>query len=235
MQSKIEYEQKKILDYGEIQLIDVMGDDLRIVQTARVSYGKDVVGQAELTSRDVKLIKYLLDHDHGTPFESVVFQFRVKCPIFVMRQWIRHRMASYNEISGRYTELTDEFYHPSMLRTPSQSNKQGSGEDFFDERLLGIIEASYEASYKAYQDLLAGGVSREMARMVLPLSIYTEFYWTVNTRSLMNFLRLRMDEHAQWEIQEYARGIYGIFCERLPVTAGYFKEWVEMRYGEVSW
>ncbi len=217
---------KKVLDKGFVRLIDMMGNDLSAVRSARVSYGKELT----TPEKDRKLIEYLMKHGHETPFEHIVFTFHVKCPIFVARQWFRHRIASYNEISGRYTELKDEFYIPDKIRIPDEKDKQKSKPNdgrINEEEAKKLMIESFESSYRTYQKLLEMGLAREMARIVLPLSIYTEFYWTVNARSLMNFLNLRADSHAQWEIQQYALAIASIFKEKCPWT---FNAFLEYRY-----
>ena len=188
---------------------------MRAVESARVSFGSVSKGE----ERDRKLLEYLLEHGHFSPFEHSVFQFHVKCPIFVVRQWMRHRIASYNEISARYTEVHDEFYIPEEFRAQDTINRQGSVEGKLDDaRLTEEYSAAIEASYSAYQALLKAGVAREMARGVLPVSQYTQFYWTVNARSLLNFLDLRMDKHAQLEIRRYAEAIAEIFRAKMPWT-----------------
>ena len=206
-----------VLDRGFVRLVDFMGGDGAVVQAARVSLGQGL----KTPERDKRLIEYLMEHEHGTPFEHSVFKFHVKCPIFVAREWFRHRMASYNEISQRYVEVQDEFYLPDRLRKQSSKNKQASEfADFENEReILNMIRKAYRETYSVYRELLSYGVARELARIILPLGTYTQFYWTVNSRSLMNFLRLRMAEDAQHEIREYAKVIYLIFKERMPWTA----------------
>lgn len=205
----------KVLDQGFLRLVDFMGGDVAIVQAARVSFGQGSKGE----ERDRKLIDYLIRNRHETPFEHTVFKFHVKCPIFVARQWFRHRWASYNEISGRYTEMKEEFYLPDEFRI--QKAKNYEFEKFPEEkteRLIRKIGDFYQQVYHLYRDLLEEGVAREQARIVLPLSLYTQFYWTVNARSLMNFLSLRLDVHAQEEIRAYAKAIELIFKEKLPWT-----------------
>ncbi len=206
-----------VLDRGFVRLVEFLGGDRAVVQAARVSVGQGL----KTPEKDKRLINYLMKHEHGTPFEHAVFKFHVKAPIFVAREWFRHRMASYNEISQRYVEVRDEFYVPSHLRKPVRGNKQASEPFRFpDEReLIGRIEEAYRRAYETYRDLLNRGVARELARVVLPLGIYTQFYWTVNSRSLMNFLRLREAPDAQWEIRQYARVILRIFHEKMPWTA----------------
>lgn len=208
----------KILDKGFVKLVDFMGGDRRAVDSARVSFG----GASKGEERDKKLIKYLLRNGHLSPFEHTVFQFHIKCPIFVARQWMRHRIASYNEISARYTEVKEEFYIPEKFRVQDTVNRQGSSEakgELDQEQLLSIYKASLEASYSAYKKLLEAGVAREMARAVLPVSQYTQFHWTINARSLLNYINLRTDGHAQYEIRCYANAIKEIFRIKMPWTA----------------
>jgi len=214
----------KVLDKGFVRLVDLLGNDLSVVQAARVSLGAGSKGE----EKDRKLVGYLMRHQHMTPFEHAVFQFHVKCPIFVMRQWIRHRAASYNEQSARYCEVPDEFYVPEVFRAPDPKNKQSSGvSPAVDQgRCRELLLASQRQAYAAYQDLLKAGVAREIARSVLPVSQYTQFYWTVNARNLMHFIELRADAAAQWEIQRYAEALAVFFRERMPWTWEAF-----LRYG----
>lgn len=206
----------KVLDKGFIKLVDFIGGDNRVVTSARVSFNMESKGE----EKDKRLIEYLLEHEHFTPFEHCVFQFHIKCPIFVARQWMRHRWGSYNEVSARYTEVKDEFYIPEKFRTQDVKNKQGSlpSDGLNHDELKDLYTKALETSYDIYRKLLNSGVAREMARMVLPVASYTQFYWTVNARSLLNFLKLRLDEHAQYEIREYAKIIAEIFKEKMPWT-----------------
>lgn len=202
-----------VLDKGFVHLVDFMGSDNRVVSAARVSFG----GVSKGEERDKGLIKYLLEHQHHTPFEHCYFQFHICCPIYVARQWMRHRWGSYNEISARYTQVKDEFYIPAQFRGQDVKNRQGSvAADFDNEALRKLYEESVEASFAAYNKLIEAGVAREMARGVLPVCQYTQFYWSVNARSLLNFLQLRTDGHAQYEIRVYADAIAQIFKEKLP-------------------
>ena len=209
-------EEIKILDKGFVKLVDFMGGDLRALSSARVTFGSVSKGE----EKDKMLLKYLIENDHHTPFEHCTFQFHIKCPIFVARQWMRHRMCSYNEVSARYTEVKDEFYVPQEFRVQDMNNKQGSlkSKDLDNAKLLKIYNESIEASYTAYKKLLEAGVAREMARGLLPVAQYTQFYWTINARSLMNFIRLRADSHAQYEIRVYAEAIAEIFRQKMPWT-----------------
>ncbi len=211
---------KQVLDKGFVDLIDCMGDDLSIVRAARVSYGKNITDP----DKDKKLIKFLLNNEHGTPFEHTALTFHIKAPIFVVRQWMRHRIGnSYNEISGRYTEMKEEFYIPAQLRT--QVGKNYQYETLVDSvNSIEKIEKHYDDTFNLYKELLAAGVAKEQARAVLPLGMYTEMYWTVNVRSLMNFITLRLDDHAQEEIREYAAALLEYFKDKFPWTAEIFLE-----------
>ena len=221
-EEKIDSHLYNILDKGFVKLVDFMGGDDRAVDSARVSFGSKSKGEEQ----DKRLIEYLLKHQHHTPFEHCVFQFHIKCPIFVARQWMRHRWGSFNEISARYSQVKEEFYIPEKFRVQDKLNKQGSvnGNSFDNEKLLTEYSASITASYKTYKSLLSGGVAREMARMALPVAQYTQFYWTANARSLLNFLSLRMDAHAQLEIREYADAMAEIFRQKMPWTWNAFKK-----------
>ena len=216
-------EEHPLLDLGFVRLVTFMGGDHAVVQAARVSVGKGLTND----ERDRKLIFFLMANRHETPFEHSVFKFHIKCPIFVARQWFRHRMASYNEISGRYTEMKEEFCVPERLRTQKTRNYQYDLLDpTINDQLLHKIKAHYEQTYHLYQELLDNGVAKEHARIVLPLSLYTQFYWTINARALMNFLSLRLDEHAQYEIRVYAQVIDKIFQARMPWSHEAFMKYV---------
>ncbi len=214
----------KVLDKGFVRLINFMGGDETVVLAARVSTGKGLKGEEQ----DKKLIHYLMKHKHETPFEHSVFQFHISCPLFVARQWFRHRIASYNERSGRYVEYEDEFYLPERLRLQAKSNKQASefGEIPDERELIQMIQETYDLVYERYKKLLAAGIARELARTILPLSLYTQFYWTINARSLMNFINLRADAGAQWEIRQYAEAIAQIFKMKMPWTWEAFVQYV---------
>jgi thymidylate synthase (FAD) len=215
-----------VLDKGFVQIIERMGDDLRAVEAARVSFQK---GTSHI-SRDRALIDYLMEHGHESPFEHIIFTLKVKAPLFVARQWFRHRIGSFNEISARYSELKEEFYIPEKSRRTDPSNRQGSlfseGEEN-DRKVKELIADSSAHSYETYQELLKSGVARELARIVLPLNLYTQWFWTVNARSMMNFLMLRADQHAQWEIQQYARAVGTILQEHCPWT---YESFLKHRY-----
>jgi len=217
----------KVLDKGFVRLIDRMGRDESIVQAARVSYGKGT----KSTSEDRGLIRYLMRNSHTSPFEMIQTKWHIKTPIFIARQWLRHRTASVNEMSLRYSEATDEFYVPSEDRIQSQSknNKQGSGEaldntiqaQFFDE-----LESIHSTAFKSYEQLNNLGVARELSRILLPVSLYTEFYWSMNLRNLFHFLKLRLDAHAQYEIRVYAEAIFSIIKEIFPMASEAFEDYI---------
>ena len=196
----------KVLDHGFVRLIDYMGGDNAIVQAARVSYGEGT----KKVSEDRGLIRYLLRHKHTTPFEMVEFKFHVKLPIFVARQWIRHRSANVNEYSGRYSVMREEFFLPSPehLRYQSTVNKQGRSDKEVPaevaQQIIDYLKDSQSDAYAKYSEMVDDGLARELARINLPLSLYTEWYWKIDLHNLFHFLRLRMDSHAQREIQEYA-------------------------------
>lgn len=206
----------KVLDKGFVRLEDRMGGDLSVVRAARVSY----LSEPKAPEDDQKLIAFLLKHNHGTPFEHAVFQFHIKLPIFVARQWIRHRMSSYNETSFRYREAPEEFYIPLKWRAQEIKNKQGSvqSDDLPHAEMSEKLVAHGEASMQLYRELIRGGAAREMARMVLPTNLYTEWYWTVNARSLMHFIALRSDSHAQWETRQFSHALASIMRDTMPMT-----------------
>jgi len=212
---------------GFVRLDGCMGDDLSVVNAARVSFAKR---SEEMTTADIGLIGFLMRERHGTPFEHNAFRFHVRCPIFVAREWFRHRIGSFNEFSGRYSEMTEDAYMPEYEYIRTQAGKPGaySFEPITDEnKLLSIsseIEKSYTQSFTHYRQLLSMGVAKELARVVIPVGAYTEFYWTVNARSLMNFLSLRTHETAQIEIREFANAAASLFMEEMPIT---HSEWVK--------
>lgn len=216
------------LDNGFVRLIDVMGDDAAIVQAARVSYGAGT----KKVNEDVGLIRYLMRHLHTTPFEMVEFKFHVKLPIFVARQWIRHRTANVNEYSGRYSEMKDEFYVPAIdqVRAQSATNKQGRAEEAFDpaeaERIRQGMLATQTRLYAEYQDLLEGDLAREIARINLPVSNYTEWYWKTDLHNLFHFLKLRIDPHAQYEIRVYGEAMAQIVKAVVPVAYEAFEDYI---------
>ena len=225
-----------VLDKGYVRYIEHMGSDARIVEAARVSYKSPSKGK----EADDKLLVYLHKNKHTSPMEHCAVEFNIKMPIFVMRQFIRHRTFSVNEQSARYSEMEPEFYIPKSWRKQDTKNKQGSIDEgdwnpILDVHNLGPISVDWtatkelnsvcDATYKAYQKMLKAGVAREMARMVLPVNLYTEFYVNCDLHNLMHFLDLRMDSHAQWEIQQYANAIYEIVKKLYPVTMGAFDKY----------
>ena len=195
-----------VLDKGFVRLVDYYGGDQRIVQSARVSYGEGT----KSVSQDGALIDYLLRHQHTSPFEQVVMTFHVKMPIFVARQWVRHRTGRMNEVSGRYSIMKDEFYVPAADKVAPQSkdNKQGRATEAFDkdtaDKIISQLEEGQKEAYENYSSLIDDGLAREIARINLPLSLYTEFYWEMDLHNLFHFLKLRLDSHAQYEIRVYA-------------------------------
>jgi len=205
-----------VLDHGFVRYIDHMGSDQRIVEAARVSYKSASKGE----EADKKLLHYLWKNRHTSPFEMVTITLNIKMPIFVMRQYIRHRMQSVNEMSARYTELPEEFYVPKMWRIQSKTNKQGSElDDSIDQEFCtSQLEEGYRAAFKVYLTLLNSGVAKEMARFILPVGIYTEFYAAWDLKNLLHFITLREDPHAQWEHQQYGKAIKRILVEFFPWT-----------------
>lgn len=209
-----------VLDQGFIRCIDWMGDDAAIVQAARVSYGKGT----ESISTDNKLIRYLMRHWHSTPFEMCEIKLHVKLPVFVARQWIRHRTANVNEYSARYSILDREFYipEPEQLMHQSQTNKQGRAEILdagMAQTVLDILKDDSNRAYDHYEQMIepeGTNLARELARMNLPANIYTQWYWKVDLHNLFHFLRLRADSHAQWEIRQYADSILNITENWVP-------------------
>lgn len=231
--------QINVLDQGFVRLVDHMGSDDAIVQAARVSYGKGT----KKVSEDEGLIRYLLRHAHTTPFEMVQFKFHIKAPIFVFRQWHRHRMWSYNEYSGRYSEMKDEFYVPDADKITKQNpnNKQGgtseviSYEDAFGDSLGmamqgftsidQLFKAGQSASREMYEQFLGTGMRKELARINLPLAQYSEMYGSVDLHNLFHFLKLRMDSHAQYEIRVYGDALYELIKPIVPIACQAFEEY----------
>ncbi|EGG19993.1 thymidylate synthase [Cavenderia fasciculata] len=223
----------KVHDHGNVALVDTMPRlapvgqtaDFAICQAARVSYG---AGTKKVTE-DTGLIRYLYRHQHTSPFEMIEFKFHCVMPIFIARQWIRHRTANVNEYSARYSVMPDKFYHPSVedVRKQSTSNRQG-GEDQMDtktaQEFLDYLDQAEEC-YKTYNNLLDKGVSRELARIGLPVSVYTEWYWKIDLHNLFHFLRLRMDSHSQKEIRDYANAIFALIRPIVPVACEAFMDY----------
>jgi thymidylate synthase (FAD) len=218
---------------GFVGLIDVMGDDADIVQAARVSYGKGTKSWSE----DNALIRYMMRHRHTSPFEMMEFKFHLKMPIFVMRQHVRHRTANMNEYSARYSELSDEFYFPQphYLMPQSTTNKQGrSGEYSHEEATLiqNLMLKVYEASYNGYQYLLKNfELSRELARLIMPVACYTECYWKVDLKNLLHYFSLRRDPHAQKEIQDFANTMFKLVEPYCPMA---IKAWEDYQFNSYT-
>lgn len=216
----------KVLDHGLVRLVDSMGNDLSVVRNARVSY--DAAWRAgSFTGSDRRLIKYLYTNGHNTPFESVQFTFEVKAPIFVLRQWHRHRTQSYNELSARYRELPEEFYvpEPSKIGVQSKDNKQMRDLSHCEngEIAAETIRKSNEKSFDTYRKLIAQGVPREIARSVLPLGTYSHMFTCVNLHNLFRFMNERLHEHAQYEIRVYAEAMLTLIENVVPVCTEIFK------------
>ena len=243
---KILYEAIPILDHGFVRVVDYMGNDTSIVQAARVSYGKGT----KKVSTDSGLIKYLMRHWHSTPFEMCEIKYHVKLPIFIARQWIRHRTANVNEYSARYSILDKEFYLPETenLAAQSQNNRQGRGDVLQGEqakKVLNLLKNDAEQTYNNYEMMLNErydgsvidekevGLARELARMNLTLNTYTQWYWKTDLLNLMNFLRLRADHHAQYEIRAYAEAMLDTLKKWVPIT---YEAFMDYRVGgtEVS-
>ena len=232
------YKPIEVLDHGFIRVIDYMGDDSSIVQSARVSYGKGT----KKISNDKGLIKYLMRHRHSTPFEMCEIKFHIKLPIFIARQWIRHRTANVNEYSARYSILDKEFYIPSAENLAAQSaiNNQGRGDALTDaeaSNVIQILKKDAEQTYSNYETLLnessegniidesKSGIARELARMNLTLNTYTQWYWKIDLNNLLHFLALRADDHAQYEIRVYADAMLDIVKKWVPLTYEAFEDY----------
>ncbi|MFQ8432511.1 FAD-dependent thymidylate synthase [Amaricoccus sp. W119] len=229
------YRPREVLDHGLIRVIDYMGDDAAIVQAARVSYGRGTKAARD----DEGLIRFLMRHWHSTPFEMCEIKLHVKLPVFVARQWIRHRTANVNEYSARYSILDREFYIPAPehLSAQSVSNRQGRGAVLEGEeaaRVLDILRADSGRAYDHYEEMLSQtrsdgsgqqGLARELARMNLPANVYTQWYWKVDLHNLFHFLRLRADPHAQYEIRVYAEALCEIVRDWVPAAYGAFEDY----------
>ncbi len=234
------YDIHKVLDKGFVRVIDYMGNDSSIVQAARVSYGKGT----KSINDDELLIRYLMRNKHTTPFEMCEIKFHIKCPIFVARQWLRHRTANVNEYSARYSIMSNDFYIPedSSLLSQSSTNKQGREDRLSDsetKHVASLIESNTNQSYANYQDIMntdsegnllddnRKGLTRELSRIVLPLNVYTEFYWKIDLHNLLHFLRLRAHSHAQYEIQEYAYKMLDLVKLWVPLAYKAFEDYVK--------
>lgn len=218
------------LNNGYVRLVDYMGDDLSIIRAARVSYNADYrTGKEE--GKDEALLRYLLKNKHTSPFESVTFTFEIKCPLFIARQWHRHRTWAYNEVSARYTELPEDFYVPERKHITTQSidNKQmrTAVEHEDSEHIQLLIQDHCMESFELYRKLLKLGTPREIARSILPLATFTRFFGTVNLHNLLHFLDLRLHEHAQYEIRVYAQAIQDLIGYVVPKV-------VEIQYGKTA-
>ena len=243
---KVLYEAIPILDHGFVRVVDYMGNDTSIVQAARVSYGKGT----KKVNTDAGLIKYLMRHWHSTPFEMCEIKYHIKLPIFIARQWIRHRTANVNEYSARYSILDKEFYLPTSenLASQSQNNRQGRGDVLKGDqakKVLDLLKSDAERTYSNYEEMLNErydgtvidenkiGLARELARMNLTLNTYTQWYWKTDLLNLMNFLRLRADHHAQYEIRTYADAMLETLKKWVPIT---YEAFMDYRVGgtEVS-
>ena len=212
---------------GFVRLDAAMADDVSVVNAARVSFARNDADKSELSEADKGLINFLMRERHGTPFEHNSFRLHIKCPIFVAREWFRHRIGSFNEFSARYSEVPNEFFVPVVDEVRGQVGKPGaySFEPLEPEIAKDVttwIADWNDQSYALYKEMIEAGVAKELARVVLPVSMYTQFYWTVNARALMNFLSLRTHETAQYDIRQYANAVYEIVAAEMPVT---FEAW----------
>lgn len=216
----------KVLNKGYISLVEYLGSDKMIVNAARVSYQDGT----KIIRKDEGLIRYLMENAHTSPFEQVVLAFNIKLPMFVARQWVRHRTARLNEISARYSVLPDDFYIPELdqIRLQSQTNKQGRSEEVVEnpERIVEMMKKGQQEAYKTYLYMLEQGVAKEIARSVLPVSIYTQWYWQIDLHNLFHFLKLRMDHHAQYEIRVYANEIAKIAKAVAPHAYQAFEDYI---------
>lgn len=217
-------EQIFVLDHGFVRYVDHLGSDERICEAARISYKAPSKG----FEQDKKLLEYLFKNRHTSPFEQCNITFNIKMPIFVMRQFVRHRTFRLNEVSARYTELPEEFYVPTIWRSQDTKNKQGSGEAL-DVQIAADTDQVYfhtvKDCFQTYHGMIAAGVARELARIVLPISVYTEIYVNCDLHNLMHFLNLRLDEHAQYEIRVYAQAMLTIMQILFPITGELFERY----------
>jgi thymidylate synthase (FAD) len=214
----------RVLDHGFVRLDDAMANDLSVVNGARVSFARR---KEEMDDSDAGLIRFLMRERHGTPFEHNAFRFHIRCPIFVAREWMRHRVGSFNEFSLRYAKATEDFYVPEPEDVRTQVGKPGAYtfetvEPALAEDTRDALREVYDHAYETYERLVEAGVAREVARSVLPVGAYTEFYWTVNARSLMNFVSLRASETAQREIRRYAEAVEHFLEQHMPITHAAF-------------
>ena len=210
----------RLFEHGFVRLDDAMASDLSVANSARVSFAKR---KEEFDEADAGLIRFLMRDRHGTPFEHNAFRFHVRCPLFVAREWFRHRVGSFNEESARYHQLEGDFYVPAPEDVRSQVGKPGAytfeqADADTAEAVRAELAGHYESAYHLYQELIERGLAKELARCVLPMGTFTQFYWTINARSLMNFLSLRAADAAQLEIRRYAEAVETFFAELMPVT-----------------
>ena len=228
MEEPIPENEIPVLDHGFVRLVDQMGDDSAIVQAARVSYGKGTTK----VSQDKALIRYLLRHRHTTPFEMVELKWHAKMPIFVARQWVRHRTANINEYSLRYSEAPDEFYipKPENVRLQSITNRQGGSDEKISpeivDKTIKYMKEISTLAMKRYKELNGVSVARELTRSLLPVNLYTQWYWKNDLHNTFNFLKLRMDKHAQFEIREYANAMASIVKEKVPIAYQAFEDYI---------
>lgn len=221
----------KVLDKGFVELVDCMGSDHRVCNAARVS--NDLHGKLYSIDDDQKLIEFLMREQHTSPFEHVLFTFHIKMPIFIVRQHMRHRTASINEISGRYTEMKEEVFIPKdfhgspKVRTQGRSDEVHQKSQKFGYKLIGL----YDKIFSLYRDMVDAGVAKEEAREHLPLSLYTEFYWTINLHNLFHYLSLRYDPHSQKEIQDYAKAILDLITPVVPMCV---EAWKNLKYKTIT-
>ncbi len=217
----------KCLDHGFVYLVDYLGTDSEIARSARVSYGKGT----KQVSEDQGLLRYLMRNAHTSPLEMAELKFHCKMPIFVARQWIRHRTANVNEYSGRYSEMLDEFYTPppAVLRKQSQTNRQGRGDERLtpaqEARVLELLKGLYKEQYGAYKEMLGMGLTRELSRIGLSVANYTQWYWKIDLHNLFHFLRLRLDSHAQYEIRVFGEAMAQIVKDAFPIAYAAFEDY----------
>ena len=218
-------EEKKVHKHGFVKLLEVMGDDDEVVNAARISYGKGTKKFSETRN----LIRYLMRHKHTSPFEMCEVKFHLKLPIFVMRQLVRHRTANINEYSGRYSEMSDEFYIPEddYIQKQSKTNNQGRGEEAEEKGLVKFeMNRSADGAYHAYQHMLNYDIARELARTVLPVSNYTECIWKIDLHNFFHMVQLRSDSHAQKEIQDFSNAMYSLVEPQFPICCEAFEDYV---------
>ena len=219
-------DERKVHNHGFVKLIEVMGDDEEVVNAARISYGKGTKKFSETRN----LIRYLMRHKHTSPFEMCEVKFHLKLPIFIMRQLVRHRTANINEYSARYSEMSDEFYEPEdkYIQKQSKQNNQGRGDPVEEKGLMKFeMNRSADGAYHAYQHMLNYDVARELARIVLPVSNYTECIWKIDLHNFFHFVHLRSDFHAQIEIQDYANAMYECIEPHFPICCEAYEDYIK--------